>query len=310
MSNRIFGSGLILVAALTFGTRVHAQGDFPFPDSAALWVQTYSFMVSTGPPAQFEVQAVANIQVNGLDTLMNGVLYSRMTDAVTHAYYGSVRDENGRVWFVPPDSTNEYTLFDLSASSGDTIYDVIYYQAFPAIWSGPELVDVVVLGVEQDPLWGGRLVMQTTWGEWIEGIGHRQGLLAEPDINVSGYQLRLECMSHMDTVRFRYYGAPPFEEPWTCSTIGLHIPEKVDASRTFSIHPNPSTGSLILRSTPAITAGSYYTVHDATGRIIYHKSLPVGADSVHIDLSGYAGGTYVVKLGDQEGVHHARVVLQ
>lgn len=298
----------VLASSYSFDAR--AQGSFPFPDSAALWVQTYSFMVVPPPFPQFEVQAVANIQVNGLDTLIQGTTYSKMTDAVTGAYYGAVRDENGRVWYVPIDSVNAYVMFDFSVSLGDTIRDVIYYQAFPANWGGPYLVDAVVTNVQSDPAWGGRLVVQTTWGEWIEGIGHRQGLLAEPDINVSGYQLRLECMSHLDTIRFRFIGDPPFEEPGTCAPMSVGLLGEEGSLATWRSYPNPTTGRLTIEFTEPVRGESYCSVYDASGRLLYQRPLPPGATTEQFDLSRFGPGTYVLRVTDPEGQQHARVVVE
>ena len=303
------------VLAFCYSPNTHAQGNFPFPDSAALWVQTYSFMVVPPPFPQFEVQAVANIQVNGSDTTILGASYSRMTDAVTGVYYGAVRDEGGRVWYVPVDSVNAYLLFDFTVSPGDTVRDVIYYQAFPANWGGPYLVDAVVTSVQADPSWGGRLVVQTTFGEWIEGIGHRQGLLAESGINVSGYQLRLECMSHLDTVRFRFIGDPPFEEPGTCVPISVGISSGERSLATWRSYPNPSTGRFTIEFTEPVVGGSYYSVYDATGRVLFQRPFPTGATLEEVDLSHFGRGMYVLRVTDPEGLRHVpmhigRVVVE
>lgn len=302
--------GLLLVVS-GHSSNSPAQGNFPFPDSAALWVQTYSFMVVQPPFPQFEVQAVANIQVNGLDTMIQGTSYAKMTDAVTATYYGAVRDEGGRVWYVPVDSVNAYLLFDFSVSPGDTLRDLIYYQAFPQVWGGPYLVDAVVTDVQTDPAWGGRLVVQTDFqGTWIEGIGHQQGLLAEPDINVSGYQLRLECMSHLDTVRFRFIGDPPFEEPGTCIPLSVGIGSLAPSARQWMPYPNPSSGLFIMEFSLALLRESYYSVYDATGRLLLQRPLPSGATLEEVDLSRFGRGAYVLRVTDPEGVRHKQVVVE
>lgn len=301
--------GLLLIA-VGDTSNTHAQGNFPFPDSAALWVQTYSFMVVPPPFPQFEVQAVANIQVNGSDTTILGASYSRMTDAVTSVYYGAVRDDGGRVWYVPVDSVSAYLLFDFTVSPGDTVRDVIYYQAFPANWGGPYLVDAVVTSVQSDPAWGGRLVVETDLGTWIEGIGHQQGLLAESYINVSGYQLRLECMSHMDTVRFRFIGDPPFVEPGTCAPLSVGMDVLTSSPPQLMLYPNPTPGRFTVEFPDPLLRESNFSVYDVTSRLLLERRLASGATLEEVDLSRFGSGTYLVKLTDPNGSCQVRVVVE
>lgn len=296
--------GIIMLVPLAIGPpfqpAAKAQGNFPFPDSAALWVQTYSFMVVPPPFPEFEVQAVANIQVNGADTIIAGITYSQLTDLLTGAYYGAIRDDDGHVWHVPPDSTDAYTLYDFTVSQGDTVHDVIYYETFPATSGGPYLADVVVEDVYTDPDWGGRLVVLTGAHPWIEGIGHGQGLLAEHHINVSGYELRLECMSHLDTIRFEYYGQGELDTPGVCLPTTLGVRDDLPAL-SLVVTPNPSHG-LFLMAPPLSWP---LTVLDMQGREVLQ--LPAYGDE--IDLNGYPSGVYTAVCQTFEGRRVQRLVV-
>ena len=270
---------------LLTGTGLHAQGNFPFPDSGARWVQTYSFMVAPPDPIpSFEVQAVANIQVNGLDTLINGSTYAQLTDAVTGHYYGALQDDAGRVWHVPPDSTQAYILYDFTVEPGDTVHDVVHYPGFPVEHASPMLVDVIIGDVMVEPSWGGRRVVQTDGWPWIEGIGHGQGLLAEHWINVSNYLVVLECMSHLDTIRYQYQEYQ--EMPGTCALDHMGVMNAVPSSFPL-VSPNPSTGAFLLDA--PLPSGA--VVVDITGRAV----LTVQPWARTVDLTGHPAGTYVLR---------------
>jgi hypothetical protein len=288
------------VVSALLQSKANAQGYFPFPDSAALWVQTYSFMVVGPPFPEFEVQAVANIQVNGSDTIIADITYSQLTDLLTGAYYGGIRDDGGRVWHVPPDSVNAYILYDFTVSPGDTVHDVIYYQAFPGNWGGPHLVDLIVEDVYADPAWGGRLVVHAGAWPWIEGIGHAQGLLAEPDINVSGYQLRLECMSHLDTIRFEYYGEGELGIPGNCHPMALGVQDGL-SNRSMRVFPNPSQG-LFLLVAPVPWPLMVLDIHGC-------EVLRLPPHSREIDLTDRPPGVYTVIQQTPQGRSVQRLVM-
>lgn len=281
-------------------TSALAQGGFPFPDSAALWVQTYAFMVGQPPLPEFEVMAVANIQVDGTDTLIGGTSYSQLTDRLTGAYYGAIRDDEGRVWHVPPDSVNSYVLYDFTVSAGDTVRDVIYYQGFPSTGAGPSLTDLVVQDVVLDPLWGGRRVVYVGAWPWIEGIGQSAGLLAEPFINISNYQLRLECMSYMDTVRYEHFAMGEQATPGACQTISLGY-NTLEVRGEERFYPNPSTG--LFQVPPGSTAP--FLVLDAHGKEVLRA--PAGVRSM--DLSAHPPGVYTVVQHRPEGTRAQRLLV-
>jgi hypothetical protein len=59
-----------------------------------------------------------------------------------------------------------------------------------------------------------------------------------------------------------------------------------------------------------LMAQSYYSVYDATGRLLYQRPLPAGTTLEEVDLSRFGKGTYAIKLTDPDGVRYERVVLE
>lgn len=80
--------------------------------------------------------------------------------------------------------------------------------------------------------------------------------------------------------------------------------------RKPTIHPNPNTGHFTLDFPDPLTVDSFYSVYDATGRLLFQRPLAKGTESAEIDLSRFAKGTYVVRVSSREGVCYERVVVQ
>jgi hypothetical protein len=272
---------------------IHATAQsYPFPDSGAVWVQTFSMMTTPPPLPEFEVQAVANIGANGEDTLINGVAYTKLVDIVEGTYYGAVRDDNGVVLLVPVDSIQEFVLYDFTATAGTVIEDVIFYQGFPMDLGGPTVMDLEVSQVSTWPEFGDRKVVDVAGGGvWIEGIGNMWGLFTEPFPNVSNYMLRLECMSHLDTIRYSEMDQQLIGTVGTCAPIIMGIE---DAGRNgFSIHPNPTSEMIFI-------AGEIgpidVEVLDPSGKIVQSARSINGV----IDVTRLESGMYLLRMGDHE----------
>ncbi len=77
-----------------------------------------------------------------------------------------------------------------------------------------------------------------------------------------------------------------------------------------SIHPNPSTGHFTLEFPDPLTVDSFYSVYDATGRLLFQRPLSKSMEKVEIDLSGYGKGMYLIRFSDRDGVCAERVVVE
>jgi hypothetical protein len=271
--------------AIICSTLCQAQ-NFPFPDSGAVWVQTYSMMTTPPPLPEFTVQAVANIGVNGEDTLINGTAYVKVVDLVTGVYYGALRDVDGTVWHVAVDSLQEHVLYDFNVQAGEVIENVIFYAGFPANWTMPSLQDVQVSQVSTWPQYGERKVIDLSGGIWVEGIGNLWGLFTEPWPNVSNYQLILECMSHLDTIRSHYLDPQLIGTAGTCAPISMGIESGNESS--MAIYPNPATDLVRIDG----TSSDQVMVMDASGR---QSLMPISPQGT-IDVSSLTAGPYTLHL--------------
>ena len=78
----------------------------------------------------------------------------------------------------------------------------------------------------------------------------------------------------------------------TVSPMVLGIDDLTD--RTFNIYPNPVSGSLTVEKKGI--AGDEISIHDLTGRRIHVPVREQSPRKVVLDVSGLAGGMYLVKV--------------
>ncbi len=298
----------ILVQTISLVTPAAAQTDHPFPDSAAMWVQYWEMMVTPPPLPQFEWQGTSNICFNGMDTVIDGTAFT-CVDQCDMGYMGALREDSGKVYFLPADSLQEYTLYDFTLLEGDTVFDVFVDNgfAYDGWTSWPELFDYYVTQV--DTITGRKVINLSVLNDfgpgqvWIEGLGSPFGLFARGDpINVSGTWAGIYCMSHVDTTWF--FNAGWFEGyPGTCAPQYVGLREQVDPTTHMS--PNPTSGRATLG--PGILPHTTVVVSDCVGRAVEALVQPASG-IVQIDLSHEPDGLYCVTLISDRGRSTHRIV--
>ena len=243
----------LAIPFMTLALSAQAQVNFPFPDSAATWVQYYETMVSPPPLPTFEWVSTANFCMNGSDTLIAGMSFTRLSDCAG-GYVGAIRQDTGAVYFQPADSAQAYLLYDFGVSMGDTLRDVYVNELLgtgTGGWMNADLIDLVVTSSAPSTNYDGRIEVQGyaldlgmgTDFQWVEGIGSIHGLFTLNPLNVSGYWYGIHCMSHRDTVRWEE-GAWFVNTPGSCSPQYVGIAE--EAGAPFSVYPNPTTGTVFV----------------------------------------------------------------
>jgi hypothetical protein len=93
-------------------------------------------------------------------------------------------------------------------------------------------------------------------------------------------------------------------------TFTTGIPQPVRRTREVKVYPNPTPGRFTVEFTDPLLRESYYSVYDATGRLLFQRPLPAGATLEEVDLSRFGRGTYVLRVTDPEEVRHERVVVE
>lgn len=287
-----------------------AQVNFPFPDSAATWVQYFEQMVTPPPFPQFEVQGLSNICINGPDTVIDGTTY-RKVEQCNAGYIGALRQDPGQVFFVPADSSQAYLLYDFSLTIGDTARDVYVDDglAFSGTSQFPALVDYVVdqVGEVAGRTW---LRLRQPWGGpeqvWIEGFGAPYGLFSQQDpINVSGYWYGIACMSHRDTSWYFSETEIDHFPGNSCTPQYVGIADRDEYA--LVAYPNPTSDKVWVRTIG--TTPYSVSVTDQLGRVVEVtvRLIPGGEE---IDLTEVTAGMYFVTLSNSKVSTTIRILKQ
>ena len=214
-----------------------SQEYLPLPEANSKWINTYSTLEWV-PYPHMVINSVVNYCAPGIDTTIYGNSYFIIDTCENGGYKGALRNENGRVWFLPKNSPTEFLLYDFTAQSGDTIYDV-YFETFGGnyelydLYVKPSAVDSILI----NEVYRKRISFDA--GYWIEGIGNTQGLFLEPLPNISEYMVDLYCMSSNDTTFYPEFSVGECEFP-------VGIKEMENNSLMLSIYPNPSTAEFFV----------------------------------------------------------------
>ncbi|MCB0786481.1 MAG: T9SS type A sorting domain-containing protein, partial [Flavobacteriales bacterium] len=271
-------------------------------------------MVSPPPLPTFEWVSTANFCMNGSDTLIAGMSFTRLSDCAG-GYVGAIRQDTGAVYFQPADSAQAYLLYDFGVSMGDTLRDVYVNELLgtgTGGWMNADLIDLVVTSSAPSTNYDGRIEVQGyaldlgmgTDFQWVEGIGSIHGLFTLNPLNVSGYWYGIHCMSHRDTVRWEE-GAWFVNTPGSCSPQYVGIAE--EAGAPFSVYPNPTTGTVF------VDAGEQrieeVRISDTMGRT--EPILLAGhATLLALDLGDRATGLYMLHLRSGRSWSTERLLLK
>ena len=94
-----------------------------------------------------------------------------------------------------------------------------------------------------------------------------------------------------------------------CNTVG--VPNLYNQGRNKPrVRPNPSTGHFTVEFTDPLTVDSFYSVYDATGRLLFQRPLTKSMEKVEVDLTGYGKGMYLIRFSDRDGACSERVVVE
>ena len=251
---------------------ISAQGNFPFPSSNAQWAEHWD-SYSTTPPFNWMGTGYLAHYMTNADTTINGISYSKVFSG-SGEYEAALRDDAGRVMIVPLDSGLEFLLYDFTLPAGiDTLIEVWYsgedtYVMFMQCLGpvGPE----------------GRIVVESSTGQWIEGVGSTYGLFQQPGPNLSGINYSLDCMSHNGEILY------PEAGPGVCDlTTSIH--DRIDPG--FQIFPNPATEQINIQNA---TPGDQFLITTIDGRIIGTGKIYAAISTIAIDH--LRAGSYIITI--------------
>ena len=274
----------------------YAQDYMPLPSWNGKWVNSHAHLVWE-PYPHMEIDAYESYCSPGIDTTISGYSYF-VIDNCEGEYQGAMRNSNGKTWFVPHGSQTEYLLYDFTANAGDMLYN-IYTASFGSVSNF--MLENLYVGIVDSVLINNvhRKRLQFVGSDWIEGIGNTYGLFLETFINVSEYQVNLDCMSDNDTT---YY---PGYSPVPCG-YSTGINDHASNVEQFNIYPNPFTNGFELEYAPECTK---LEICDLNGNQILVKNLEQSINStLRIPTGNLNQGIYILILHTGDKILKKKIV--
>lgn len=285
----------LLASCLLFLLNVYGQTNVykPFPQKNAIWTNRYG-AIDFNNVLQWE--APVHYCMEKGDTLINSITYSKV-NFCGGAYQGALRDNNGKIYYIPADSLRELLIYDFTLKTGDSVsvYCIPGGKTYPFRaykYDHVKVDSTIINGAYR------KTINLNNGYKWIEGIGNNKGLFVESWINVSGWATELMCMSESNTTLFPSYSPGP------CSlTVGV---DEMPSTGTLSLFPNPTAGifQLQIEKEPIKTI----ELIDVFGKIVTTRSC---WDKVtEVDISSLATGMYVVRITDLRGDIQMKKVMK
>lgn len=275
---------ILFIYALFFLLSAEAQNRayIPFPTKNAIWVNRTGWRDGTN----------ALVWENPIfyctgtsDTVIGSRTYARI-NYCGKAYHGALRDDNGKVYYIPADSLRELLIYDFTVKAGDTT--TVYFKRagmspFTMYSDRIKKVDSILINGSYRK----RIHFTDNLHKWIEGIGNSKGLFVEFWVNVSGWDTEILCMSVDDVKLF------PSFSLGKCSTV-TQIPSAGNEQQV-RLYPNPTHGKITLEQENRSVI--WAEILDIYGRTAL--TAPVPGNLVDMDLSTLSSGIYMLRLTDE-----------
>lgn len=258
-----------------------------FPTSNAVWVNSfygYEF-IGEVPIRKYLVSEDMFVALD-IDTVVDQHSYNKIikNDSI---YYGALREETGKVFFIPKDSIQEFLLYDFTAQKGDTLHQI--YMEDPGGY--PSIVDDLVVSYVDSILFEGVYRKQfflDNDGYWIEGVGCQFGLFVFPYMMVSYWEAELTCMSIGEFTAYPEAGNTP------CAKVSSV--EDFEHVTAISVYPNPAS-NLISIEAVSLKEHQHILIYNGLGELVLKAEHKNGK----VDVSKLTTGLYFMELEHQAG---------
>ncbi len=284
----------------------YAQDYIPLPDSNAVWVNTFWTIVKEDV-IYYKLQYSNSFCANGEDTIISDQSYTKIRYCVSGDYQGAFRNDTGKVYYVPVDSTMEYLLYDFTVLPGDTIHNVYTDVVAPILnefhVKSVDTIEVDGIARRKINFYGGALGADYTY--WYEGIGNSQGIFQSPLSAPSDYLFLLDCMTSNDTIL--YSGHFLQHTPGTCE-ISLGVETIQNKSSDINIYPNPTKDKIYFQI-PSESNLKNISMTGISGEVLNAKVNQIG-NQFEVDISNFPKGLYVIAIQLEEGVYYQKIIKQ
>ncbi|MCX6305505.1 MAG: T9SS type A sorting domain-containing protein [Bacteroidetes bacterium] len=273
---------LFLISALiTLSSLAQQPVYFPFPESNAQW---NTHMLQMGWPP---LEKNYSIIISG-DTLINGLLYQKLTIVNPAWYKGAIRQDtaNRKVFIIPPAAATEELLYDFTMQVGDTVKG--YIENYLNTKDIVENIDTVLVGNNYRKRWK----INSGYNIYfIEGIGSTYGLVEySPGTIVDGPDFSISC--------FRQNSLTIYPDTITnCGLITSVKPIEIQNDQ-LRIYPNPSNGSFTIEFDESL-AIKEIRLTDLLGKIFFQQQTD---NRTKIEITNLRNEIYILTIIDKNNL--------
>lgn len=97
---------------------------------------------------------------------------------------------------------------------------------------------------------------------------------------------------------------------WSGNCNCFNAIDEMEAKINFSLHPNPASGFVKISLDKKNSAETVLELLDVHGRIIISLQIPIGEDSIQVDLSHYVSGFYYVRVRSDKFISTKKLLNQ
>ena len=288
--NRTSIKSLLLSGAILFSVPIlYSQSYIPLPDSNAFW------RITNGTTTDiFFTDSVLN------DTTVNLKTYVKLFYKYTASVYaGCYRNDNinKKAFYIPPDSTQEFLVYDFGVNVGDTATVIHKNQSFPAFPSTFQIRKIVVDSIVYrtiGPRSHKRIYLSTSndLDMWTEGIGNINGVVSVYPWNSQ----ILWCMSYNDTIYYSNNFSLSQENnyyPGNCDTVTVPLSVNPENSTSLiKIFPTVSSTAITIQSSGNLHSFEV-RIYSSLGELISMQSL--GHNSI-LNIAELSNGLYFIQI--------------
>jgi hypothetical protein len=289
---------LILAILILSAASVKSQTNMyhPFPDSSAFWNVRYSWYYGSDSHQEYY-----SITFSG-DTIINSTAYHQLIvpgiqsfhssgpwgnssfwDSAGY-YAGSIRQDTAirKVFFVPPNDSIEWLLYDFNMEVGDTLKGYLVDSSS------------VTYIVQQVDSYFVDNSYRKTWGYYgnsfflIEGIGSMGGLIERfIDMDpVASETYNVQCFVQNDSTVFPESGS-------SCEMI-TSVYEKNTQQFSIAISPNPLSIDAKVQLSPQFFNSEMF-IYNQLGVLVYHEKI-IQESIHHFNRKNLASGIYFMQF--------------
>jgi len=303
--------GLLL---LQMQTSLVGQGYLPFPDSGAVWHETYWWQ-----PSPFFYNGIGDTYIDG-DTVFNDTTYKKIynlrrdvfcSDVIISGsdYAGALREDtiSQKIFLRWNADYNEALIYDYTLQVGDTLpeemlwfvlYEGVYVTAIDTITTLDGISRRVwSLDFKGEPFPG--------WPKIIEGVGCTSGLTGGIQPYWEGWN-ELLCFSVNGDEVWRSWRDTCYVFTDSCATVGIN--ESVQMESVIRCYPNPIPPStnFTIEINPLHTASNSIALFDLCGREVFFKTFHENSITINSPANQ---GIYVLKIFANESYSTFKIIV-